>query len=81
MFLLSRSQLFRVLVAQPSCVHVAELLFLLIPCAYSPKLQSALKIVVSERRLCKVEKVVSTREGNVRNSCTVCCAKDPECEV
>ena len=59
-FLLSRSQLSRVVVVQPTSVHAAALPFLLIPCAYPLKLQSALRTVVSERRLCKVETVVST---------------------
>ena len=65
-FLFLRSQLSRVVVAQPTCVHAATLPFLLIPCAYPLKLQSALRTVVSERRLCKVETIVSTREGIVR---------------
>ena len=65
-FLLSRSELSRLVVAQPSCVHAAELLLLLIPCAYPPKLQSALRILVSEHRLCKMEEAVSTQENNAR---------------
>ena len=65
-FLLSRSQLSRVVVAQPTCVNVAALPFVLIPYAYPVKVQSALRIVVSERRLCKVETVVSTQEGIAR---------------
>ena len=54
------------LVAQPSCVHAAELHLLLIPYTYQPKLQSALRILVFDHRLCKVEKAVSTQEGNAR---------------
>ena len=66
-FFLSRLQLSRVVIAQPSSsVHAAALPFLLIPCAYPLKLQSALRTVVSERRLCKVETVVCTREGIMR---------------
>ena len=62
-FLLSQSQFSRVVVAQPTFVHAAALPFFLIPCAYPLKLQRALRTIVSERRLCKVETVVSTREG------------------
>ena len=50
----------------PRSVHAAEFFLPPIPRAYITKLQSALRISVSECRLYKVEKAVNTREDNTR---------------
>ena len=60
-FLLSRSELSRLVVALPHYVDAAEFSLHLIPCAYPAKLQSALRILVCECRLCKFVSVDCVR--------------------